>query len=330
MVVERTLTVFSPSGLCNRLKVLASGLALAETSGRRFKMLWPLTPACAAPFAALFCNDLEVSTVTRDEIQGLPLIPGWLGIPPDILIQDEPDLVIGLSSQLVRPDLYPAHAALQECCLEKFIQLQPVPGIQAQVEAFQQQNFKTSMIGVHLRRGDFVRFRPDVSGNLEQALQAVDHFLERLPDAGILLCSDENPQAPGAEVHRRFATRYGSRLAPRQPSSLDRASVEGIQQALVDLWLLRATDAFVGTAGSTFSDTATWGRKVPHRLTAAPTSSYHRLERLARLTGVYALLRLLGRRQIGQEIPFPALLRYFRRSLKRSLGKSPGSQGARR
>ena len=39
----RTLTVACTSGLSNRLRVLLSGMALAEASGRRFTMYWPRT-----------------------------------------------------------------------------------------------------------------------------------------------------------------------------------------------------------------------------------------------------------------------------------------------
>jgi hypothetical protein len=64
---EWRLTVCSAGGLANRLKVLTSGLALAEATGRAFRMLWPLHASCTAPFATLFTNEWNVvDTTTRD------------------------------------------------------------------------------------------------------------------------------------------------------------------------------------------------------------------------------------------------------------------------
>ena len=270
----------------------------------------------------MFSNDLGVIEATKREVKELPFIGGWFDRLPDLLDQPDSDLVIGHPSWLLRPDLYPAQAALQPRCLEFFNQLQPVPEIQSQVEAFLNEYVQQPLIGVHLRRGDFLHYRPDVSGNLEEALAAVNEFLERFPGARILLCSDEDPAAPGAVVHARFAKRYNHLLVQHQLESLDRGSVEGIQQALVDLWLLRTTHAFVGTTGSSFSELVVWGRAIPWVFCAAPISSYARVERLARLTGLYTLLYSLARFKGWQDVPFPALLLHYRAALLRRLPRS--------
>jgi hypothetical protein len=47
------------------------------------------------------------------------------------------------------------------------------------------------MIGVHLRRGDYVGLRPDKTHNTDKAIEATDAFLRQHPTAGILLCTDE-------------------------------------------------------------------------------------------------------------------------------------------
>ena len=53
---NRTLTVGAGAGLTARLRILISGMALAEATQRQFRMLWPLTSHCAAPFNSLFVN----------------------------------------------------------------------------------------------------------------------------------------------------------------------------------------------------------------------------------------------------------------------------------
>lgn len=315
---ERTLTVFCPLGLSNRLRVLLSGLALAEATGRRFQMRWPLTPACAAPFADLFVNDWPVQTVDAAAVAGLPYVAGWFGRLPDLLIAQEVDLVVGHPGWLLRPDRFPGHAAWMARCQSLFAALQPTPPIQQAIAEFRQRHFRPTMIGVHLRRGDHLRGRPDATGNTVQAVAVVDHFWEASPDAGILLCTDDGAVAPhsGRTTRREglqelFRRRYGSRVVWTTPRSLDRRTSQAIQDAVVDLWLLRATDRFVGTATSTFSEFVVFGRDIPFLLVAGATPGYQRLEWWARRLGVYTLLAERSRQRTGESALFPALLRYY-------------------
>ena len=63
-------------GLCNRLRVLTSGLAVAEATGRSFRMLWPVTVACAARFGDLF----EAHPAVREaDVADLADFPDWSG-----------------------------------------------------------------------------------------------------------------------------------------------------------------------------------------------------------------------------------------------------------
>ncbi len=314
----RTLTVFCPLGMSNRLRVLLSGLALAEASERQFKMLWPITAACAAPFADLFVNAWPVETVSAESVADLPYISGWFGNLPDLQIATEPDLIIGHPGWLIRPDQFPDQAALTVRCQSLFGELKPITAIQQAVDTFKQQYFRPNMIGVHLRRGDHLRGRPDATGNTALACAATDRFLHESPDAGILLCSDDGAvdpnttrNAPREGVQEIFRLRYGSRVIWTIPRSLDRRTPQAIQDALVDLWLLRATDLFVGTETSTFSEFAVFGRDIPFLLVAGATPGYRRLERLGRISGLHAALTALGKHQTGHDLPFPPLVRYY-------------------
>ena len=122
---DKTLTAFCPLGLSNRLRVLLSGLALAEAAGRRFTMLWPITPACAAPFADLFANDWPVQTVDAAALKDLSYVSGWFGELPDLLIDHNPHLVIGHPSWLIRPGQFSAHDRLLDRCRSLLAGLQP-------------------------------------------------------------------------------------------------------------------------------------------------------------------------------------------------------------
>ncbi|MBK8050881.1 MAG: hypothetical protein IPK16_29540 [Anaerolineales bacterium] len=322
----RTLTVFAHTGLSNRIYVLISGLALAAATGREFRMLWPRTPACGAAFHELFANEWPVEEVDAKAIKDLPY--AWTRHnprPPDLLASTDNNVVLGSHQTLVRPDLYPAHAALVEPCLAWFRQLQPATEVAASVEAFRSQHFRATMIGVHLRRGDYVTLRPDLLDNTAAALAAVEAALQRLPQAGIFLATDDGAPGldgrslPGEGVRERFTHQFGARVVWTTPRSLDRCAPAAVQDGLVDLWLLRQTDAFVGSAGSAFSRLATYGRTTPSTLCTGASRAYRRALWGYKLTGAYWLLRWLGRREFQRDLVFPELLRYYRVAPQRLL-----------
>jgi hypothetical protein len=108
-------------------------------------------------------------------------------------------------------------------------------------------------------------------------------------------------------VRETFQARFGDRLVYPRPHSLDRASPDAIEDAAVDYFLLRGTQMFVGSRGSTFSDLAVFGRPVPAVFCAAPLPGYLRFERMTKATGLYYLVKAVGRLRYGRGIPFAKL-----------------------
>lgn len=72
-----------------------------------------------------------------------------------------------------------------------------------------------------------------------------------------------------------FLARYGDRVVTTRPRTLDRREPAAIQDALVDLLLLRVTDCIVGTQGSSFSVMAAFGRPVPAIWCRSPNPLLH-------------------------------------------------------
>jgi len=266
----RTLTVAANAGLCNRLRVLLSGMALAEATGRCFTMLWPRTNECAASFVELFATPWPVREATVQEVARLPQIAKIQQNGPDLLTTDAADIQVRTYNWLLAPAKFPAHRQPMQRCAELLKEMQPAKDIQARVGAFQTSGFRSHMIGVHLRRADMQLLYPVSAANTISAMSAVDAYLMQYPEAGILLCTDDGAihqrtrrPLPTEGVRAKFLARYGERVVFTIPRSLDRRDPAAIQDALVDLWLLRQTDCLVGTAGSSFSDFAVFGRAVP-------------------------------------------------------------------
>ena len=312
----RTLTVYCPWGLCNRLRVLLSGIALAESSDRSFRMFWPQTQHCHAGFHELFENNWNVTTgepdrATHESMQNLRAF--HFQRLPDFLVNPSPLLNLTSNTWLIQPSVHANHSILKNHCRALLEELAPLRTIRDQADGFRNAYFRPRMIGVHIRRGDFLnaRHRPHVTSLLRANIAAVDRYLDEAPDAGIILCTDDGAPIPGIAsstpshgVREAFANRYGNRLAPAYPTGLDRGTTLAIQEALVDLLLLRDATFFVGTTQSSFSEIVALARRGLSTICADPSPTCAYQERFARLTGLYPILMWYARQRLDPAVPF--------------------------
>lgn len=314
----RTLTVMCASGLANRLRVLLSGAALAEATGRRFEMYWPRTSACSADFDGLFTAPWAVRAVEW-ESHRLPNFVTDASMVPDLLTSDVRDLAFLHTGTFFAPEQHPhhgPHVARSHALLDH---VQPIDRLARRIHAFADGRFRPVMIGVHLRRGDFVRRQPDLVANAGQAVAAVTRMVDAQPDAGILLCTDDGgvDQESGRTVfdgvRELFVSRFGSRVVIPEARSLDRRDPVAIEDAVVHLWLLRQTQYVVGSAGSSFSELAVVGRDVPAEFCGGPTAEYARFVRAAQRFGLERVLRSLPTsRRFGADASLASIWAYYR------------------
>lgn len=270
---ERTLTVICGAGLCNRLKVLLSGRLIAAETGRKFKMLWPRNQYCGAAFQDLWEGGADVCDLPKEMQGNMPSCWHWSDPSfPDLLTVPDRDVVIRCVNFLLRPALYSAHAPLIPKCARMLNAMRPAVPIRETVARFVAERFRPTMIGVHVRRGDFLCDNPTKLSDVAEVLAATDRALRDLPAAGILLCTDDGAPWPEDDtlprrrpegIKEKFAARYGQRVVWHDPRELDRSKPASIQDALVDLLLLRKTDYIIGSKASTFSRMAAFGRRVP-------------------------------------------------------------------
>ena len=314
-----SLTVACYGGLSNRLRVLLSGVALAEATGRRFTMHWPVRSKSGAPFDALFENDWGVVTLdpAPPEAEWLPDLGGDMGRGWfDLASATQPALAVSSTTWLVEPAFFPNQAPLLARAGQLFSELRPVPAVRERVAAFRAVHFRPRMVGVHLRRGEFVRLHPYIAHNTGPAIAALRQLLARWPDAGLLLSTDDGGPDPmtGAVHHEgvreKLRAAFGDRVVWTTPRTLENGAVAGVQDALVDLLLLRATDAVVGTWRSSFSELAAFGRPVP--LIYCRSGGYWRLVDWAlHASGAVAWLRRQSQRHYqGRAHPFTLALHY--------------------
>jgi len=290
-------------------------------------MYWPLNTACNAPYDSLFNNDWGVISKVEKMLPSIPLINGWHETLPDVILSDERNLEINYVDWLIAPQLYKSHQELWNPCLEKINELEPIPALKSCIQGFVNEKFLPKMIGVHIRRGDFVTSRPEAAGNTKEVLKALDSIVEEHPSAGILLCTDDGASTPSGTTLKPegivtiFQERYGSKIRTPRTRSLDRNSLEAIQDALVTLMLLRKTDIFIGTEGSTFSHLSSIGRNIPFRFIEGGLPDYRNFIFKMKLSGLYYIIKLFSRIQFGPYVPFHVASKYYSNRAKRCLSK---------
>jgi hypothetical protein len=137
-----------------------------------------------------------------------------------------------------------------------FLELEPVRYVSSIVNAIQSTFFTENMLGVHIRRGDFLelmRYNGTCITAVEDYIRCIDQHLEVGPFDRLYLATDDT------DVRVRLRQRYGTQLCVSfEPRSLDRSTVEAIQDALIDLLLLSRSRYLIGTKRSSFSRVASW------------------------------------------------------------------------
>ena len=234
--------------------------------------MWPLTTHCGAPFRSLFKNEWPVEDVdANDESLAQAVRRTRLSEigGNDLLRAQEVHLSITSGEWLVR-QRYEPHAHLVPQCQQLFSTLTPVDEVQSMIDTFIRTRFLPKMIGVHVRRGDLMPVHPKLINNLDRYISVVDAWLTDNPEAGVFLCTDDGAPQPDGKastiygVRENFHEHFGNRVVEYVPRTLDRAVPMAIQDAVVDLWLLRSTNMFVGTALSGFSDLVYFGNDIPY------------------------------------------------------------------
>lgn len=262
------IVIVPAGGLCNRMDMLDSGLALGRALGRPVQLLWKLRPELNCRFERLFEPIPGLAGVTH--------IRAWFGLDSLNLrlrqwcadrrgadtihrselrsIRNDPSEVLErarASKELrVRGD---ARFYQDETLYAGF---RPVAALRARIEPVAA--VLGDAVGVHVRRTDHEEARQ--ASTLEGFVAAMHDERAARPGTSFFLATDD------AEVRRDLRAEFGDALVLREPRSLDRNDPRAIEDAVVDLWCLAACRMVLGSRGSTFSRAAWQLRGIPHRV----------------------------------------------------------------
>jgi hypothetical protein len=245
-----TLSYLCHAGLANRLRAHIVASALALRSQRKLIVRWPKNQHCGATFSDLFvyndadCHRADKTVILRSDIAAENLD----GAVARIASMDGRFVLLRQCWQYISPRI------LAEALAVDGVRALIVPKVEIEAEVRQEmENWPGPMLGVHLRRGDFVSAGcavPIERYNL--ALEAArKHHSEA---AGVFLATDATEQELDG---------FHSELPVYRRHCGGRTTRQGVASALIDMLLLSRTKHVVLTPLSTFGELAALYGDIP-------------------------------------------------------------------
>ncbi len=262
------IIVSAIGGLANRMRALASGVALAEATGRMCEAVWAVNSDLHCSFGDLF--------------EPMALTPVITEISPrrDLWLYDGPRKRNLFLSHLVQTGRYALkltdekefarYAAAPEALVERIAATKGDVMIRSGVTfyPFADSLYRSLFVprqdiasaarerlecdgrgftGIHIRRTDnavAIRRSP-----LRLFIDVMDREAEFCPEKMFYLATDDD------DVRRRLKERYGSRIVSHD-ATVTRQTAAGIRDALTDMTALSLCDRIYGSYWSSFSEAA--------------------------------------------------------------------------
>lgn len=250
----RTLHIIPKQGLCNRLRSVASCVQVAKRLDMQAVVHWNKVGNFYARFEDLF-EPIPVADVRVEESCGLlNAIPKRRNLKlPKLLQLLRYDQVIYVHRQDMGTDLLSRIRDVPEVLLVSGYSVgphypmtelfHPTVALQAKIDACVAA-YGPHTIGLHIRGTDNTASKAHSS--LEKFIARIDAEVAADASVTFFLATDE------AGVQQALSARYGGRIIWRE-NVLNRTSVEGIQDAVVDLFCLCRTARVIGSYASSYS-----------------------------------------------------------------------------
>lgn len=253
------MIIIQPSGgLCNRIRSINSAVTLAQKKGVPLKVLWLNAPELNCPFEALFQPVEEFELINIYSLKS----------PKKLFLQftakqrfNNEDILNNKTGVTLNRDFYERLSDSvyiftweQFYPTENYRLFRPTSEIQERIDAVAA-GFAPHMVGVHIRRTDNVSA---IGKSGTQAfIQAMEQEIALDPEVKFFLATDEMKEEQILREH------FGDRIISNENRVLDRNSVAGMHDAMIDLFGLAKTDKILGSFWSSFTDVAAEMRGIP-------------------------------------------------------------------
>lgn len=254
------ITLVPFAGLCNRLNAIASGLAYKEKHpdtdlvilwhkrwhcNCRFKDLFKQLPPEYPPVNELLFNfkdlpgtrfNLNIPQRLRSLWYDYSFLPGY---PAD----EFDELTSGKSKVYVHKDNRFCKESISHSLASIF---RPADELQQRIDEVTA-DWNGKVVGLHIRRTD--NREAIEKSPMNHFYEVIEKEIERDGETRFYVATDDE------EVKKDLRNRYGDRIITI-PLCLKRSSVQGMKDAVVDLYCLGSTRKIYGSAQSTYSSFA--------------------------------------------------------------------------
>ena len=253
---ENSITFVPLGGLCNRMRAMASGVYVARKLGCPVSVYWNKNRECFAGFSDLFqpvlVDGVSVKSYSLSDFY-LALdrkrnlyIPGVIRNfifdkqIVDCKCMDDREI------EKLQGRIYMISGGFVARCYSLTELFVPTIEIQEQINGLRSQ-YSENVFGIHIRRTDN---KQSIQKNeIDDYLRFMDQKIGTCPDVKFYLATDS------MDVKRMMVNRYGDAVVSHK-AILERTSVQGMKDAVVDLWCLSLTKEIIGSYYSSYSDIA--------------------------------------------------------------------------
>ena len=255
----KTITLVPVGGLGNRIRVIESGIRLAKVVNSMLKIIWFKDKGMGSRYDQLFCpiadeNIQVIDALFTDFFYDRPRLKNFF-LPyfsekllfdfclyekqtcNQLKIIDYED--ISINKNIYIASFVPFYVNHKNNYYDLF---KPIPELQEKIDKVVEL-FTCNTVGVQIRRGD---------NTTSTELSPTSLFIDKMnteKDSLFYLATDSN------EVKENLTNLFHERVL-YQNCLLDRRSKQGIQQALIELFILSKTKKIYGSYYSSFGEVA--------------------------------------------------------------------------
>jgi len=233
------------------MRVINSAWELAKRRKEKMLVLWYLCPELNCPFESLFRPVEEIRVINirslKDPRKLFYQLTAKQRFGNDDILNNKTDGVLhedfyqNLKSSVYLftwEHFYPSND------YHFFV---PAQDLQKKIDAMTA-SFGERCVGVHIRRTDNAVSMG--KSTTEQFLSLMEQELQAFPETHFFLATDDKKE------EALLRSTFPGKIISNENRTLDRNSVEGMHDALLDLYCLAATDKLIGSYWSSFTDIA--------------------------------------------------------------------------
>ena len=247
------MVIIQPSGgLCNRMRVINSSLELAKRKNAKLLVLWYVADELNAPFESLFQPVEKFKVINFTSLKDLRKL--WYQLTARTRVSNA-DIENNTTNGTLNQDFFdsiklPAYIFTWEHFYdadENFKLFKPTGELQRRIDEVTK-HFTEDMVSVHIRRTDQVV--SIAHSKTENFIELMNREIEANPEVKFFLATDDK------EEEALLRKTFPGRIVSNENRTLRRDSLDGMYDALLDLYCLAACKKIIGSYFSSFTDTA--------------------------------------------------------------------------